>query len=272
MLETIILAFAVSFGSGQRLHYHLDHEQHRLRPDAVQITAMHRTIAVAQSPFANQCRAKSNPGTESHASPRVMHVTRARVGSPRVQGFNIVPIDDKELAGAIDLEGLIRSAGTAAGRQAPSFSLPTLDGTEVSLEAMHGKIVLLNFWASWCGPCRTEMPSLEQLYRDFSAHPDFALLTVSTEGSTLSVGNFMTKNGYDFPVLLDADNAVSRAFGVSALPSTFVIDREGRIVWNNSGALDWSDSRLRDALKKLLEKKPRRSIGTIEARLSGIHG
>jgi peroxiredoxin len=189
-----------------------------------------------------------------------------------VQGFNIVAIDDKELARAIDLEGLIRSAGTAAGRQAPSFSLPTLDGSEVSLEAMHGKIVLLNFWATWCGPCRTEMPSLEQLYRDFSAHPDFALVTVSTEGSTRSVENFMTKNGYDFPVLLDADNAVSRAFGVSALPSTFVIDREGRIVWNNSGALDWSDSRLRDALKKLLEKKPRRSTGTIEARLSGIQG
>jgi hypothetical protein len=75
------------------------------------------------------------------------------------------------------------------------------------------------------------------------------------------------KVSYDFPVLLDANNAVSAAYSVSALPSEFGIDREGRIVFSHAGALDWSDSSLRDALRKLLEKKPKRLPSTIEARL-----
>ena len=81
-----------------------------------------------------------------------------------------------------------------------------------------------------------------------------------------SLHEFIPKNNYDFPVLLDADNAVSAAYGVSALPSAFVIDRDGRIAWDHAGALDWSDPSLRDALQKLLEKKPKQLPSTIEAR------
>jgi peroxiredoxin len=176
-------------------------------------------------------------------------------------------------ASGIALTRLISSYGTAAGRPAPSLSLPDLDGTEVSLDAMRGKVVLLNFWATWCGPCRSEMPSLERLYQDFSSNPDFAMLTVNTDQcGTPSVEQFVAKNGCDFPVLLDTENVASTAYGVSGLPSTFVIGRDGRIIWNCTGALDWSDPSLRDALKKLLEKKPPRSIRALEARLSSIDG
>jgi thiol-disulfide isomerase/thioredoxin len=208
MLETISLALALSFGSTQSLSCDL-----HLRPDSVPVMPVYRTIAAPQLPLANQHAANPIlPSTESPASSPSMPVIRMRVGSPMVADFTVGESNDKELAGAIDLDGPITSSDTAVGGQAPRFSLPTLDGTEVALEAMHGKIVLLNFWASWCGPCRSEMPSLERLYRDFSAYRDFALLTVNAEQRDARwIGNFMEKNGYDFPVLLDAENAASAA-------------------------------------------------------------
>ena len=118
---------------------------------------------------------------------------------------------------------------------------------------MRGKIVLLNFWATWCGACRSEMPSLENLYRDFRSYQDFAVLAVSIDRrGNRAVAQFMANNGYNFPVLLDGENIASGAYGVSGIPSTFVIGRHGRIIWNCVGALDWSNPSLRDALKKLL--------------------
>ena len=205
MLGAILVAFVVGFAAAQYLAYPLYHAQNRLiLAQAVPVPAVHPTNAAPPSPVA-------------HA------------------------VDDKVPARDIALTRLIASSGTAAGRQAPSLSLPDLDGTEVSLDAMRGKIVLLNFWATWCGPCRSEMPSLERLYQDFNSDPDFALLTVSTDQrGTPSVERFMARNGYDFPVLLDTENVANTAYGVSGLPTTFVIGRDGRIIWNYAGPLDWS--------------------------------
>lgn len=283
MVEAVVLAFAVGFGSAQYLAYRFYHEQNRLiLAEAVPMPVRHTANPAASSPVANQRTAKSTaPKTESLTRAPEAPVAIADAVAAKVSRLNAVTrklleipkinptasATDPELAAGIALVRLIASSGTAAGWQAPSFSLPNLDGTEISLDAMRGKVVLLNFWATWCGACRSEMPSLESLYRDFSSYSDFALLTVSTdERGKRSVEQFIAKNGYDFPVLLDTDNAASSAYGVSGLPSTFVIGRDGRIVWNCAGALDWSDQSLRDALEKLLENKPPPSTGTIEAR------
>jgi peroxiredoxin len=159
----------------------------------------------------------------------------------------------KELAGGIALARLVAGSGTDAGRPALDFVLPELSGRDVSLGAMRGKVVLLNFWAPWCSSCRSEMPSLERLYRDLRSYPDFALLTVSIDQrGKAPVANFMATSGYDFPVLLDTSDAISAAYGVSGIPSTFVIGRHGRIIWNCAGALDWSNPTIRQALRKLL--------------------
>jgi thiol-disulfide isomerase/thioredoxin len=91
-------------------------------------------------------------------------------------------ISAKELGGGVALARLFTGSGSEAGRMAPDFELPALDGSEVALRSVRGKVVMLNFWAPWCGACRSEMPALEGLYRDLRSNPDFALITVSGSG------------------------------------------------------------------------------------------
>jgi peroxiredoxin len=144
----------------------------------------------------------------------------------------------------------------AAGERAPDFTLPSLGGQEVSMAKLRGKVVILNVWATWCAPCRAEMPSMETLYEDFKANRNFVLLAVSQdERGREAVAPFIKKNGYHFTVLLDPKNIVSSAYGASGVPETFVIGRDGRIVAHHLGAFDWSRPDVRDALKELLDSK-----------------
>lgn len=145
----------------------------------------------------------------------------------------------------------------AAGDKAANFKLESLDGSTVSLEQLKGKVVFLNIWATWCGPCREEMPSMETLYDELRTNHDFVMLAVSqdTKGR-LVVAPYVEKNGYHFKVLLDPENKVGEAYDVSGVPETFIINREGRIVAHHMGAFDWSRPDVKDALKQLLESKP----------------
>ncbi len=144
----------------------------------------------------------------------------------------------------------------AAGDKAADFKLEALDGSTVSLDKLRGKVVFLNIWATWCGPCREEMPSMETLYDEFRGDRDFVMLAVSqdTKGRVV-VAPYVEKNGYHFKVLLDPDNKVGEAYDVSGVPETFIIDRQGRIVAHHMGAFDWSRPDVKDALKQLLESK-----------------
>jgi peroxiredoxin len=149
------------------------------------------------------------------------------------------------------------SPPVAAGGKAANFKLEALDGSTVSLEQLKGKVVFLNIWATWCGPCREEMPSMETLYDELRTNRDFVMLAVSqdTKGR-LVVAPYVEKNGYHFKILLDPENKVGEAYDVSGVPETFIIDREGRIVAHHMGAFDWSRPDVKDALKQLLESKP----------------
>jgi cytochrome c biogenesis protein CcmG/thiol:disulfide interchange protein DsbE len=149
------------------------------------------------------------------------------------------------------------SPPVAAGDKAANFKLEALDGSTVSLEQLQGKVVFLNIWATWCGPCREEMPSMETLYDELRTNRDFVMLAVSqdTKGR-LVVAPYVEKNGYHFKVLLDPENKVGEAYDVSGVPETFIIDRGGRIVAHHMGAFDWSRPDVKDALRQLLESKP----------------
>ncbi|MBC8285521.1 MAG: TlpA family protein disulfide reductase [Nitrospinae bacterium] len=132
------------------------------------------------------------------------------------------------------------SAQVKEGVDAPNFSLKTLDGKEVNLSDYRGKHVLVNFWATWCGPCKIEMPSLEALHQRFK-DKNFALLAISNDmfGATI-VKPFVKAHKINFTILLDQRLKASNAFGVVSLPSTFMIDPQGKIIGALYGAEDWA--------------------------------
>ncbi len=147
-------------------------------------------------------------------------------------------------------------APVAAGNVAANFELKTLDGREVSLNSLRGKVVFLNVWATWCGPCREEMPSMESLYDDLKGNKNFVMLAVSQDRKGRdAVAQYVAKNGYHFEVLLDPDNEVGESYNVAGVPETFIIDRKGRIVAHHMGAFDWSRPDVRDALRALIDAR-----------------
>jgi peroxiredoxin len=112
--------------------------------------------------------------------------------------------------------------------QESGFTLAALDGKTYNLDALRGKVVLLNFWATWCPPCRREMPDMEKLYRRFTAK-GLVVLAVSDEKRE-TVEDFLKKQNYTFPVLLDPERKVNTAFGIEGIPNSFLFDRQGKLV------------------------------------------
>ncbi|HKV54577.1 MAG TPA: TlpA disulfide reductase family protein [Candidatus Binataceae bacterium] len=149
-----------------------------------------------------------------------------------------------------------QSNTVAAGKMAANFHLKDLKGDTVSLSGLRGKVVFLNVWATWCGPCREEMPSIEKLYDEFQKDQDFVVLAVSqdTDGSK-AVTPYVEKKGLKFTVLLDPQNEVGEMYGVDGIPETFIIGRDGRIVAHHVGPYDWSNADIRDALQELISSK-----------------
>jgi len=123
---------------------------------------------------------------------------------------------------------------------AKAFTLPAPGGGAVRLEDFQGQVIFLNFWATWCLPCREEMPAMERLYRKLKAK-GFVVLAVSidAEGSEAAVVAFLREHGLTYPVALDPTMEVARLYTVRALPSTYLIDRKGRIAAMALGAREW---------------------------------
>ncbi len=123
--------------------------------------------------------------------------------------------------------------------QAPGFTLSDVRGNSVSLSRFRGSVVFLNFWATWCPPCRQEMPSMERLYRQLRGQ-GLAMLAINLKESGGQVANFMRNFGLSFPALLDSDGRVSALYRVWGLPTTYVIDGDGRAIGMKSGSKDWA--------------------------------
>ena len=139
------------------------------------------------------------------------------------------------------------------GEPAPNFRLRDLNGQMVSLSDLRGKVVLLNFWATWCGPCRVEMPAMEELYRTFSRN-DFEILAVSTDAQGASVTRpFQQENHLTFPILHDADYRVGLTYGARSLPMTFMVDRQGIVRHQIFGARDWGAAEAHQLVQMLMK-------------------
>jgi peroxiredoxin len=151
-----------------------------------------------------------------------------------------LPLDD-----AIRELNLIRPSPPKA---APEFTVPIRGGQRFRLSEHRGKVVLVNFWATWCPPCREEMPSMERLWRQHRQQ-GFLLLAVSLDADPKLVGPFVAEHGLTFPVALDPDVEVANLYGVRALPASFVVDRRGNLAGLALGPRTWDN----DAAHSLVE-------------------
>ena len=136
--------------------------------------------------------------------------------------------------------------------QAKDFSLPLAStGKTQSLSGYKGKVVFLNFWTTWCTNCRAEMESLEAVYNRYRDQ-GLEMFTVNCLEKKADVLAFMETNGLSFPVVLDLDGQVGTMYGIQAIPTTFILDREGKIVAHIVGYIDWDTPELNLAMEELL--------------------
>lgn len=133
-----------------------------------------------------------------------------------------------------------------------SGTFRTLDGKEVSLENFRHKVLFLNVWATWCGPCRAEMPDMADLYRKLS--PQGLSMVAVTDEDAQTVRSFLEKKPYPFTVLVDPENILSRRFGIGAIPTTFVIDSQGRLALRKTGSYPWASAEAMESFRELLKQ------------------
>lgn len=137
-------------------------------------------------------------------------------------------------------EPVADSGLAAAGSPAPGFQLQTLDGTAVSLADYQGDVVVINFWATWCPPCRAEMPGIQAVYETYKAD-GLTVLAVNAQEDTDTIQAFLQETGFTFPVLPDPYGQAIRAYGVRSFPATFILNRDGNIDTIHQGQITPED-------------------------------
>jgi cytochrome c biogenesis protein CcmG, thiol:disulfide interchange protein DsbE len=135
------------------------------------------------------------------------------------------------------------------------FELPDVQGHLVRLADLHGQPVLINIWATWCSPCREEMPSMNALYKDYSAK-GLALVAIATDaGGKAVVAPFVQAHGLTFPVLLDPQNMVGTQLQVPGIPTSYLLDKRGRVIGLVIGERDWNSRKMRHLVEQLLAEE-----------------
>jgi peroxiredoxin len=150
---------------------------------------------------------------------------------------------------------VIASAAFAAdtGGPAPAFTLTALSGGQTALSQYKGQVVLVNFWATWCGPCQQEMPLLDQMYKKYKP-AGFTLIGVNVDKEEPAVKELLARKPVSFPVLLDPANQVSKAYHVDEMPSSVIIDRKGEIRYIHRGYRPGDENDYQDRIRQLIRE------------------
>jgi peroxiredoxin len=138
-------------------------------------------------------------------------------------------------------------------RKVPDFSLQDLDGKTVTLKEFRGKVVFLNFWATWCPPCREEMPAMQKIYTELQ-DKGLVMLAINFMETPNTIRPFVKEHKLTFPILLDS-GTVMVSFGVLGLPATYLIDRQGKAAARALGGRDWSNQESLRMIRKLLDER-----------------
>jgi cytochrome c biogenesis protein CcmG, thiol:disulfide interchange protein DsbE len=143
-------------------------------------------------------------------------------------------------------------AGTDVGAIMPAYSATWLDGSKFELTARRDKVVLLNLWATWCGPCRFEIPELQKMHAELGPK-GFEVIGVSVdEGGVDTVKQFVEEHQMTYPIVIDPEGKLANLFQTSVLPTTALIDRNGKIVWKHYGLIEANDVSLKQAIERAL--------------------
>jgi thiol-disulfide isomerase/thioredoxin len=156
------------------------------------------------------------------------------------------------------LDELRQKAGLLALREPTEtidFELEDLSGKKLKLSSFAGRVVLLNFWATWCGPCRAEIPSMQELYGKLSSL-GLVVVAVNLQESKGTVAAFAKSSKMTFPILLDTQGEVGSTYGASAIPTTYVIDRRGLALAGIQGSMEWNTPAVEAYLRALLAVSP----------------
>lgn len=162
-------------------------------------------------------------------------------GSSATQGTETDTTDDASGTGETGSDtGANTDADANATTPAPDFTMTDASGKSVSLADFKGKPILLNFWASWCGPCKSEMPDIQAAYEQYGSEIEFLVVNMTgMSGETQETASqFIEENGYTFPVYFDEDYSAAAAYGVNSIPQTYLIDPKGNIIGAAMGAMD----------------------------------
>lgn len=151
------------------------------------------------------------------------------------------------------LLALLMVAGFVHADAAPDFTLKNDAGENIRLAEQRGKVVMLNFWASWCGPCRQEMPLLDDMSKRYTK-AGFVLYGVNVEKDVTDAKKLLKELGTTFPILWDGDSKVSKLYQVSAMPTTIMIDKSGKVRYVNRGYKVGDENKYRDQIRELIRE------------------
>lgn len=178
---------------------------------------------------------------------------RARLGIAGVliAIVTILGAPEASRAEVTDLLGKLNLSGYPPGTKPPEFNGYTADGRRMSLVSLRGKVILLNFWATWCRECRPEMPLFEKLHQEFNSQ-GLTILGINVREESKAIEKYAKELTLTFPLLLDPKGNITSAYGVIGLPTTFLIARDGRAVALAVGPREWAGIPARKLIQSLL--------------------